>query len=159
MVNKFKKHALIVAALGTGLVFNTQGSDRAKQIIAEELLKTIEEIQNREALTKALNDPIVQAARAAGKKIMIHFDPSGGVVAVGSPEECLDKTTLNCCFSCHKRLNKPLLCSSCRSAVYCNKSCQREHWKREHKSWCKWVTKELPVASAGVGAGGDGAGK
>jgi hypothetical protein len=43
------------------------------------------------------------------------------------------------CLSCKAAASKdvPILCcGACRSAVYCSKVCQKEHWK-EHKKICK----------------------
>ena len=40
------------------------------------------------------------------------------------------------CNGCLKVSSKPLMkCSVCREACYCNKTCQRMHWKK-HKSIC-----------------------
>ncbi|KIY63154.1 hypothetical protein CYLTODRAFT_414231 [Cylindrobasidium torrendii FP15055 ss-10] len=39
-------------------------------------------------------------------------------------------------------------CSSCNSAEYCSKACQREHWKSEHKESCT----AYKAASVGIGA-------
>jgi hypothetical protein len=47
----------------------------------------------------------------------------------------MPKTCLNCKAAASKDV--PILCcDECRSAVYCSKVCQKEHWK-EHKKICK----------------------
>eukprot|EP01083_Nonionella_stella_P288568 981941_1 len=48
-----------------------------------------------------------------------------------------DNNNYHCyhCFQIQSGIS--LRCSGCQSAHYCNKSCQRAHWKY-HKSSCKW---------------------
>ena len=42
-------------------------------------------------------------------------------------------------------------CSRCQKAFYCNRDCQREHWKRGgHKQACKEPAKEPANKRAGV---------
>eukprot|EP00045_Choanoeca_perplexa_P007544 m.69285 g.69285 ORF g.69285 m.69285 type:complete len:461 (+) comp14113_c0_seq2:62-1444(+) len=49
------------------------------------------------------------------------------------------------CYSCARALDKPLLCSGCRSVAYCSPSCQKKHWRQEHKHVC---SKELLLLSS-----------
>lgn len=40
------------------------------------------------------------------------------------------------CYNCHAQKDSGLLkCSKCKIASYCNKECQKAHWK-EHKEEC-----------------------
>ena len=39
------------------------------------------------------------------------------------------------CFNCNKRSNAMKMCSKCKIALYCNKKCQKKHWK-QHKPNC-----------------------
>ena len=45
----------------------------------------------------------------------------------------------NCCGVTAEVTQKLLLCSACESASYCNKECQKLHWK-EHRPVCKQST-------------------
>eukprot|EP01084_Bolivina_argentea_P076491 138638_1 len=38
---------------------------------------------------------------------------------------------------------KLLLCSGCKIALYCNKQCQKYHWKYGHRKQCKWFQKHI----------------
>lgn len=57
------------------------------------------------------------------------------------------KTTMNTiCSACNAGYGRnppppgPLkVCSGCKNAFYCNKACQKEHWKRKHKAECKML--------------------
>merc|ERR1719235_1698365 len=40
-----------------------------------------------------------------------------------------------CCAYCLSAVSKPSTCSQCRSAYYCGRTCQRNHWK-VHKHEC-----------------------
>ena len=33
-----------------------------------------------------------------------------------------------------------LSCGACKEVLYCDKDCQKEHWKKSHKSACKMFT-------------------
>eukprot|EP01135_Chromosphaera_perkinsii_P012148 Nk52_evm12s2596 gene=Nk52_evmTU12s2596 len=51
---------------------------------------------------------------------------------------CIDfAKILNCCFNCGKRDVKLVLCIQCKLAKYCNRDCQRSHWRAFHKRSCK----------------------
>ena len=39
------------------------------------------------------------------------------------------------CIYCLKEVNGSLRCSRCRTATYCNRECQRDHWS-VHKNSC-----------------------
>merc|ERR1712137_140507 len=39
------------------------------------------------------------------------------------------------CWQCKRTLLKPLQCGKCKSVVYCNESCQKEHWP-VHRQVC-----------------------
>ena len=39
------------------------------------------------------------------------------------------------CFSCYKKIQKTNYCSRCRCASYCDRKCQKSHWKK-HKKFC-----------------------
>jgi hypothetical protein len=41
------------------------------------------------------------------------------------------------CADCGKCAVKMDCCSRCRCAFYCNRSCQRQHWRSGHKQVCK----------------------
>jgi hypothetical protein len=45
------------------------------------------------------------------------------------------------CANCEKGLGLPKTCSGCKSAHYCTKDCQREHWNKGHKKECKVLRK------------------
>ena len=47
------------------------------------------------------------------------------------------------CRNCRKFLRASQLnaCARCRLALYCSRSCQREHWKKEHKGECLQMRK------------------
>ena len=38
-----------------------------------------------------------------------------------------------------------LTCSKCRSTYYCNKNCQKSHWK-VHKKTCKSILEQTPLS-------------
>jgi hypothetical protein len=42
-------------------------------------------------------------------------------------------------------------CGGCRTALYCNRDCQKQHWKRVHKAECGGQT-----GSSGGGGGAPG---
>jgi hypothetical protein len=41
------------------------------------------------------------------------------------------------CANCRRTISVMLSCAQCGEASYCDRDCQREHWKREHKKECK----------------------
>lgn len=43
------------------------------------------------------------------------------------------------CAECDTRLKKPQTCSRCFTVSYCDKECQKTHWKRVHSQVCKLV--------------------
>jgi hypothetical protein len=48
------------------------------------------------------------------------------------------------CANCHSRPDAGLLlCSHCSTAWYCNKTCQKKHFRAHHKSICKDISKHL----------------
>ena len=51
----------------------------------------------------------------------------------------------NCGIGSPPNFPKMLTCSACKIVHYCNKTCQREHWKRGHKALCmgKTIPKEV----------------
>jgi hypothetical protein len=62
--------------------------------------------------------------------------------------DVLKKNRTNCrqqlvksirCFCCGETRSENDLsrCSGCRLAYYCNKKCQKKHWKNGHKKVCK----------------------
>jgi hypothetical protein len=60
-------------------------------------------------------------------RVMLTFGPHGDVVRA---------RTLSSCSACNAFLTEPKRCSRCNRVVYCNKECQRAHW-RAHKPMCK----------------------
>lgn len=45
------------------------------------------------------------------------------------------------CAQCSKKSQTELLqCSGCKFARYCNKECQKKHWKNGHKKECKEIS-------------------
>jgi hypothetical protein len=63
-----------------------------------------------------------------------------------------DETQKRVCASCGTKEKKEetalLTCGRCMAALYCDRDCQRIHWKQEHKSEC--------VAKTSSAIGGDG---
>ena len=58
---------------------------------------------------------------------------------------------LHACDGCGKTALRMLLCSRCHAVFYCNKGCQRAHWK-EHKPKCNAAkavkgVAEVPISS------------
>lgn len=54
-------------------------------------------------------------------------------------EVCFIKTNrkyMTKCVYCGTKDGKPRKCSKCGTAEYCSKTCQIEHWKKEHKTQC-----------------------
>ncbi|KAL3898519.1 MAG: hypothetical protein SGARI_006653, partial [Bacillariaceae sp.] len=49
------------------------------------------------------------------------------------------------CGNCQSELENILRCSRCHVVFYCNKACQKEHWK-QHRRVCKKIT-PLPEGS------------
>lgn len=43
---------------------------------------------------------------------------------------------MSLCSYCQKELKKINTCSLCRRAMYCDRDCQRKHWKASHKGEC-----------------------
>jgi hypothetical protein len=41
------------------------------------------------------------------------------------------------CANCRRTIGVLLSCAQCGEASYCDRNCQRKHWKREHKKECK----------------------
>ena len=41
-------------------------------------------------------------------------------------------------------------CSRCKSALYCDRTCQTAHWKAGHKAMCSALHQDSPVAPASV---------
>jgi hypothetical protein len=53
------------------------------------------------------------------------------------------------CACCGKRLYGQIKrCGTCQSTFYCNRSCQKTHWKSGHKQKCKKRQKELVADTA-----------
>ena len=48
----------------------------------------------------------------------------------------IKKSIKHRCYVCHKKSN--LKCGRCKKYFYCNKDCQRKHWKK-HKVECKKI--------------------
>mmetsp|Transcript_16368 Transcript_16368/g.39974 ORF Transcript_16368/g.39974 Transcript_16368/m.39974 type:complete len:238 (+) Transcript_16368:50-763(+) len=46
------------------------------------------------------------------------------------------------CANCGKTANKLLRCTACKSILYCNADCQRQHWRSSHKGKCKEMKAE-----------------
>jgi len=46
------------------------------------------------------------------------------------------------CFNCKKKDLKAKLCSKCKVARYCSKTCQIDDWKKGHKKTCKLLVKQ-----------------
>lgn len=46
------------------------------------------------------------------------------------------------CEYCVKLKTRPMRCSRCQQAFYCDKDCQRQDWKR-HKQWCNKSKEEV----------------
>ena len=53
-----------------------------------------------------------------------------------APVPPADALSTQMCDACGAALTKPLVCSGCQSASYCNAQCQKAAWK-EHKPICK----------------------
>jgi hypothetical protein len=52
------------------------------------------------------------------------------------------------CGSCGKLVEGTLKCSRCKSTCYCNRKCQKTHWKSGHKQECQPPAEKLePVAA------------
>jgi hypothetical protein len=54
------------------------------------------------------------------------------------------------CAQCYKRgsdtgPNRLLMCTQCKDTYYCDKDCQRKHWKTAHKAVCKKGPKTIPT--------------
>jgi hypothetical protein len=64
-----------------------------------------------------------------------------------SPLDIDTKKKQTVCSSCSKPLHmpRPLVCSVCKGAHYCGRSCQARHWKAVHKRKCK-ATAQAPRA-------------
>lgn len=46
------------------------------------------------------------------------------------------------CESCNKEMvEKVLMCAGCKKVAYCNRSCQKSHWK-QHKKMCTYAQKK-----------------
>jgi hypothetical protein len=41
------------------------------------------------------------------------------------------------CSNCRGTIHVLMSCGQCGNVSYCNRNCQREHWKRAHKKECK----------------------
>jgi hypothetical protein len=52
------------------------------------------------------------------------------------PDLCTKPLKVRECSFCHKRNSALLECSNCRNAHYCDKTCQKRDWKKEHKKEC-----------------------
>lgn len=46
------------------------------------------------------------------------------------------------CANCGKAASKLLRCTACKSILYCNADCQRQHWRSSHKGKCKEMKAE-----------------
>jgi hypothetical protein len=52
------------------------------------------------------------------------------------------------CGSCGELVNGALRCGRCRSTLYCDRKCQKAHWKNGHKQECQPPAEKLePVAA------------
>ena len=50
------------------------------------------------------------------------------------------------CYNCFKESTKGFKqCSGCKRIAYCSETCQKAHWKREHKKQCKELQKQYPI--------------
>ena len=51
---------------------------------------------------------------------------------------CAEATTEYICSNCKQRSKEKYShCAGCHKVYYCSIECQKEHWKKEHKSQCK----------------------
>eukprot|EP00026_Physarum_polycephalum_P007759 Phypoly_transcript_07825.p1 GENE.Phypoly_transcript_07825~~Phypoly_transcript_07825.p1 ORF type:complete len:520 (+),score=56.44 Phypoly_transcript_07825:83-1561(+) len=67
-----------------------------------------------------------------GQKLLAKINEPGGKTNMQS----FPKPNLMVCFNCHTHKEKGLLkCGGCKRATYCDKECQKAHWK-EHKPQC-----------------------
>jgi len=76
-------------------------------------------------------------------KRMDHRDPE-----IDNLFSLLEQAIRSGCAHCHEKLSpeKPLCCSECRAAYYCDRECQVAHWKNGHKKDCvKKLKKEFNV--------------
>ena len=95
-------------------------------------------IEQKRELTPNSGHPAAPARQsvAGSKNVTIH---DNGV--------CM----LHACAGCGKTALRMLLCSRCHAVFYCNKGCQRAHWK-EHKPKCNAANAvkgvaEIPILS------------
>lgn len=44
------------------------------------------------------------------------------------------------CDFCHSGIENPMVCSKCEAAPYCNRACQKAHWKEHKQLCCKDIT-------------------
>jgi hypothetical protein len=56
-----------------------------------------------------------------------------------------------------KKGRKLLACARCRNALYCDKLCQRLHWRKEHKTNCVAASSEDKCGSSGENEESNGA--
>jgi hypothetical protein len=68
----------------------------------------------------------------------LHDQASPETVVVSWEEDVGSRT----CDFCAALKTRPMRCSRCRQAFYCDKDCQRQDWKR-HKQWCNKSKKEV----------------
>jgi hypothetical protein len=81
-------------------------------------------------------DKILEDLRAeADEQIQSRFFPKEGL---GASKQDFSEFIHIPCDNCHK-LNATFICSQCTFTQYCNKECQKEHWKSTHKTKCRGI--------------------
>jgi tetratricopeptide (TPR) repeat protein len=89
------------------------------------------DVEQEEGIDKILEDLRAEA----DEQIQSRFFPKEGV---GASRRDFSEFIHIPCDNCHK-LNATFICSQCTFAQYCNKECQREHWKLTHKTKCRGI--------------------
>lgn len=59
------------------------------------------------------------------------------------------KTPVLCWAGCEEKGANLSRCSRCKTALYCSKSCQSDHWKASHKHNCKLIEAVKELAGLG----------
>ncbi|KAL7531753.1 hypothetical protein ACHAXR_004216, partial [Thalassiosira sp. AJA248-18] len=60
----------------------------------------------------------------------------------------IERVEDNRCHGCNEIYDKLSQCTRCKKAFYCSKNCQRNHWRRVHKSECQVLNIEYSIQLA-----------